>query len=131
MLKAAELREFKDRLVVLQARVRGDVEQLTGEALESAEAGGDSKSPTHIAELGTQNYEQDFALRVVENDQEMLEEIRAALKRIDDGVFGACESCLAEGKPPSKAMIPKTRLRAIPYTRNCVSCERKREELSL
>ena len=77
------------------------------------------------------NYEQEVSLRVVESDQDILNEIDAALKRIDEGTFGACEGCLEEGKSPSKAPILKTRLRAIPYARNCVACERKREELSL
>ena len=131
MLNKAELKEFRDRLLLLQARVRGDVAQLTDEALDGAKAGGDSTSPTHIAELGTQNYEQDFSLRVVENDQEMLDEISAALKRIKKQTFGMCEACRAKGKPPTRSMIGKTRLRAIPYARNCVGCERKREELSL
>lgn len=131
MLKKPELAEFKKLLLTLQGRVRGDVEQLTGEALDRSEGGGESRSPTHIAELGTDTYEQDFSLRVVESDQELLDEIDAALKRIEDGTYGLCESCLKEGKPPSKARIPKARLRAIPFARNCVECERKREELSL
>jgi DnaK suppressor protein len=131
MLKKTELKEFRTILVTLQARLRGDVAQLTDEALEQGEAGGDSKSPTHIAELGTQNYEQDFSLRFAENDQELLEEITAALKRIEDATYGLCEACVQEGKPPSKSLIPKTRLRAIPYARNCIACERKREELTL
>ena len=130
MLKKPELAEYKEILLALQARLRGDVAQLTDEALDRSEGGGDSKSPTHIAELGTQTYDQDFSLRVVENDQEVLEEITAALNRIDKRTYGACESCLAEGKPFSKSRILKTRLRAIPFTRNCVECERKREELS-
>ena len=131
MLKKPELKEYKKLLLGLRARLRGDVEQLTDEALDRSKSGVDSKSPTHIAELGTGNYEQEFSLRVAESDQELLKEIDAALKRIDAGTFGACEGCLEEGKSPSKAMILKTRLRAIPYTRNCVECERKREELSL
>ena len=131
MLKKNELAEFKESLMSLQSRLRGDVQRLTHEALDRNEGGGESKSPTHIAELGTQTYEQDFSLRVVESDQEVLEEIQAALRRIGDGTFGACERCLEEGKPFSKALIPKTRLKAIPYARNCVACERKREELSL
>ena len=131
MLKKSELAEFKKTLLALQSRVRGDVQRLTHEALDRNDGGGDSKSPTHIAELGTQTYEQDFSLRVVESDQEVLDEIRAALQRIEVGTFGACEQCLEEGKSPSKALIPKTRLKAIPYARNCVACERKREELSL
>jgi DnaK suppressor protein len=111
--------------------VGGEFYELTGAAVDRTSGGGESKSPTHIAELGTTNYEQDFSLRVVESDQEVLAEIAAALKRLNDGTFGACEACLAEGKPPSKSMIPKRRLQAIPYARNCVACERKREELSL
>ncbi|MGH7128231.1 MAG: TraR/DksA family transcriptional regulator [Planctomycetaceae bacterium] len=130
MLKKPDLLEFKQRLLDLRARVRGDVKRLTDAALDSGEAG-DSKSPMHLAELGTQAFEQDFALRFVENDQELLDEITAALKRIDNETFGLCESCLKDGKAPAKATIPKARLRAIPYARNCVQCERKREELSL
>ena len=131
MLKKSELDEFKSLLLSLQARLRGDVQHLTDGALDRHESSGDSRSPTHIAELGTDNYEQDFALRFVENEQETLEEIDAALKRIENGTYGLCEMCQEEGKPKSKSVIKKTRLRAIPFARNCVDCERKREELSL
>ena len=115
----------------LRARLQGDVEQLTDGALENAGGSGDSKSPTHIAELGTEAYEQEFALSLVQNDREVLEEIEAALIRIDEGVFGLCEGCREEGRPPSKSAILKSRLRAIPYARDCVACARRREELSL
>ena len=130
MLKKSELAEFEQMLLVLRSRLKGDVEHLTAGALDRGGVGGDSKSPTHIAELGTDNFEQDFALRFVENEQETLNEIEAALKRIQDGTYGLCEMCLEEGKPKSKALIKKTRLRAIPFARNCVDCERKREEYS-
>lgn len=128
MAKKSELSEYRDRLLALQARIRGDVAQLTDEALDTGSGGGDSKSPTHLAELGTQTWEQDFSLRVVESDQEVLHEITAALKRIADGTFGQCEMCTEEGKTPAKSAINKTRLQAIPYARNCIECERKREE---
>jgi DnaK suppressor protein len=130
MLKKTELTEFRGVLLSLQARIRGDVQQLTREALDRNENGGESKSPTHIAELGTQTFEQDFSLRVAESDQDVLSEIEAALKRIDAGTFGACMSCLEEGKTAAKALIPKARLKAIPYAKNCVECERKRENLT-
>src|SRR5580704_2458719 len=130
MLKKTELTEFKSALLSLQARIRGDVQQLTREALDRSDGGGESKSPTHIAELGTQTFEQDFSLRVAESDQDVLAEIEAALKRIDAGTFGACLACLEEGKTAAKALIPKARLKAIPYAKNCVECERKRENLS-
>lgn len=123
-----QLDEFRMLLLVLQGRLRGDVEQLTDEALAHSEGAGDARSPTHLAELGTDNYEQDFALRFVENEQETLNEITEALNRIDDGSYGGCEMCLAEGKSVSKSRIKKPRLKAIPFTRNCIECERKREE---
>jgi DnaK suppressor protein len=127
MLKKAECAEFRRVLLAMQSRIRSDVQTLSSEALGAA-AGGESKSPTHIAELGSQAWEQDFSLRVMESDQELLEEIKAALKRIHDGSFGLCEACQLEGKTPAKSVIPKRRLQALPYARNCVACERKREE---
>ena len=131
MLKKAELDQFRQLLILLKARVQGDVQQLTDEALDRGEGNGDPKSPTHLAELGSQAFEQEFSLRFIQNDQEMINEITAALRRIEAGTFGLCEGCVEGGKPQSKAMIPKARLRVIPYARNCVECERKREQLSL
>ncbi len=122
MLKTNELQDFKSLLVTLQARLRGDVQHLADGALNRSDGDGDSKSPTHIAELGTDNYEQDFSLRFVENEQEILEQISLALKKIDAGTFGLCEKCLEQGKPPAKALIVKERLKAIPYVRMCIQC---------
>lgn len=119
MLKAKDLEQFREILLALQARLRGDVQTLSSGALG---AGGESKSPTHMAELGTETYEQDFSLRVMESDQEVLKEIRAALKRIEDGTYGVCEGCAEQQRPPSKCWIPKTRLKVIPHARHCVEC---------
>ncbi|MBI1310029.1 TraR/DksA family transcriptional regulator [bacterium] len=88
---------------------------------------GDSRTPNHMAELGSENYEQDFALDLIRNEQETLGEIAAALGRIEAGTYGQCEGCLEEGTTGRKSLIPKTRLNAIPWARNCVECERKRE----
>jgi len=125
--KADDLSEYRELLLSLRARVRGDVEQMTSEALDRNGEGTESKSPTHLAELGTETYEQDFALRRVENEQELLDEIDQALARIENGTYGLCLSCVESGISTAKAQIPKARLRVIPYARNCVECERKRE----
>ncbi len=124
MLNKKDLVQFKELLKALDARLRGDVQTLSSGALGT---GSDSRTPTHMAELGTENYEQDFSLRVMESDQEVLKEIRAALKRIEDGTYGICEGCEDEGRPPSKRWIPKTRLKVIPHARFCVSCAGKLE----
>lgn len=125
-MKKKDLDDLRAVLLQYRARVRGDVQQLTNGALDG---GQDSKSPTHMAELGTDTFEQDFSLGVMERDQGVLDEIENALKRIDKGTFGLCEGCLEQGKPPSKAAIPKARLKAVPYARYCVDCARKRERL--
>lgn len=124
MLKKKDLDQFKELLIALDARLRGDVQTLSSGALGT---GSDSRTPTHMAELGTETYEQDFSLRVMEGDQEVLQEVRAALQRIADGTYGVCEGCEAAGRPPSKRWIPKTRLKVIPHARYCVSCAEKLE----
>ncbi len=126
-MKKKDLDDLRNVLLQYRARVRGDVQQLTNGALDG---GQDSKSPTHMAELGTDTFEQDFSLGVMERDQGVLDEIESALKRIDKGTFGLCEGCLEQGKPPSKAAIPKARLNAVPYARYCVECARKRERMA-
>ena len=128
MLKKPELDEFK-RLLLTLAHASGAMSKhLTDEALDRNENGSESKSPTHLAELGTETYEQDFALRRVENEQEVLDEIEEALERVENESYGICSGCQEAGRSVSKSLIPKARLRVIPYARNCVECERKREE---
>lgn len=124
MLKPKDLEQFRDLLLSLQARLLGDVQTLTSGALGTSS---ESKSPTHMAELGTETYEQDFDLRIMESDQEVLKEIRTALKKVDEGTYGVCENCVELGRPPSKCWIPKMRLKHIPHARHCVSCAENME----
>lgn len=127
MLKPEDLIQFRDFLLKLRSRIQGDVEQLEEDAFSGAD-GGNHGSSNHMAEMGTDAWVIDFSMRIVESDQEVLSEIAAALNRIEEGVFGLCEMCLEAGVPEKKAWIPKSRLKAIPYARNCVDCERKREQ---
>lgn len=125
-MKPEELKSFRNLLKLLQARLRGDVEQLQEEAFSSADSG-EFRSSNHMAEMGSDAWDLDFSLQLVESDQGVLEEIAHALKKIDAGTYGLCELCLEQGKPETKARIPKARLEAIPHARNCVECERQKE----
>ena len=129
MLNREDLKHFRTVLLLLQARIKGDVEQLEEDAFSTVE-GGDHGSSNHMAEMGTDAWVIDFSMRIVENDQEVLSEIASALNRIEAGVFGLCEMCLESGVAGKKSCIPKSRLKTIPYARNCVECERKREQES-
>jgi DnaK suppressor protein len=121
-MKKAEMQPFKDRLLLLRARLRGDVNAMARNALNKTrmESSGDlSSMPIHMADLGSDNYEQEFTLTLMESEEETLNKIEAALERIAEGVYGLCLEC--GGK------IPKTRLNAIPYTPYCVKCASKLE----
>ena len=74
---------------------------------------------SNFAELGSDNYEQEFTIGLIENEAGELLEIEAALERIEAGTYGMCEAC---GKP-----VPKPRLMALPFARLCIACKRKEE----
>ncbi|MCA9042152.1 MAG: hypothetical protein KDA65_17500, partial [Planctomycetaceae bacterium] len=68
MLKENELENFRQLLVSIRARLRGEIEHLTSEALDRTEVETESHSPTHMADMGTDSFEQDFSLRFAENE---------------------------------------------------------------
>ena len=122
-MKKAEMKTYKEQLLALRARLRGDVNTMANAALRKtrSEANGDlSSMPIHMADMGTDNFEQEFTLSLMETEESALEQIESALERIEKGTYGVCLDC--EGK------IPKTRLNAIPHTPLCVKCASKLED---
>ena len=115
-MKKAEVKPFKELLLELRARLRGDVSTLANAALSKAggSGGGSSSVPSHIADLGSDTFEQDNTILLMNNEGETLQQIESALERVEEGVYGCCIEC--SGK------IPKMRLKAIPYTPYCVKC---------
>ena len=96
---------YREKLLALRERIVGDASQLKDEALHTSggEASGNlSHVPIHPADLGTDNFEQEFTLGLLENDEQELREIDAALERIEQGAFGRCEEC---GKAISKERL--------------------------
>lgn len=121
-LSPDEQLRFRGILLTLRSRLQGDVNQMTDEALNrGGDAGGGNLSsmPIHMADLGTENFDQEFTLGLIENEQETIDEIQAALARLEVGSFGVCGDC---EKP-----ITKARLQALPYTRLCIECARQHE----
>ena len=120
--KTEELESYRKSLLNLRARLRGDMDQLTDEALHlnGAESSGNlSNMPLHMADVGTENYDQEFDLGLIENQQGTLDLIHDALARIDAGTFGLCTEC--------GQAIAKPRLQAIPYSPFCIEDARKME----
>ena len=116
-LSDVELQAYKGRLLALRSRIRGDVSTMTDGALSQSrsEAAGDlSAMPLHMADIGTDNFEQEQTLSFIQSDSKILDHIEEALVRIKDGSYGTCETC---GKA-----IPKIRLNVLPYAADCVHC---------
>ena len=87
-MSKAELASYRGKLLALRDRLTGDVSSLADEALNSEdEASGNlSHVPIHMADLST--YERELTLGLLENEEQTLEEIAAALGRIEQGTFG-------------------------------------------
>ena len=122
-LSKSELREYKQLLLDKRRSLIGDMNGMAKEALRSnrQDGSGDlSKIPTHDADVGTDNYEQEFTLGLLESERVLLAEINDALRRIDSGTYGIC---LGTGKP-----IRKERLRARPWAKYSIEYARMLEK---
>jgi RNA polymerase-binding protein DksA len=122
-LTTSDIEHFKKMLLEKRRDILSDVSEMEGEALKKSrmDASGDlSSMPIHMADIGTDNYEQEFALELMDGERKLLQEIDAALERIEHGTYGVCEGM---GKP-----IRKARLEAQPWARYCVEYARMLEQ---
>lgn len=119
-LSDAELEEFRELLIAKRQEIIRDVTNLEDEAIRQASgAGASSSMPIHMADLGTDTWEQELTLGLIENERNLLREIDEALDRVNNKTYGMC---LATNKRISKA-----RLQAKPWAKHCIEYERKRE----
>ncbi|MCU0959279.1 MAG: TraR/DksA family transcriptional regulator [Pirellulaceae bacterium] len=117
MKKKPDLQPYKEQLLRMRARLRGDVTAMADATLKRTrtESSGDlSSMPIHMADIGSDNFEQEFTISLMQNDEGVLDQIEGALERIEAGTYGACVECAAR--------IPKTRLNALPFTPYCIKC---------
>jgi RNA polymerase-binding protein DksA len=121
-MKAEEVAQFKKLLLSLRERLVGKVDVMQGETLKKSrqDASGDlSNVPIHMADVGTDNYERDIMIELIQNGEEGVRNIDTALEKIEEGAFGVCELCAKK--------INKDRLKAVPYAKLCIDCQREEE----
>ena len=122
-LTAADTERFKQMLLEKRHEIVGNVNEMQDEALKKSrlDAAGDlSSMPIHMADIGTDNYEQEFALGLMDGERKLLREIDDALERIEQGTYGICEA--------TNKQIAKARLEAKPWARYSVEYARMREQ---
>jgi len=108
--------EARRRLEAERARIQElktgfDDEHITDEP-ENESVGELSAIDQHQADVGTETFEREKDLSILEQIEAELADVEHALKRLDDGTYGTCE---VDGKP-----IPEERLEAMPATRFCL-----------
>ncbi|NBV46004.1 MAG: TraR/DksA family transcriptional regulator [Planctomycetia bacterium] len=85
-----------------------------------AESNGDlSTMPIHMADIGSDAYEQEFTLSLMASEEDTLELVEAALERIRAKTYGRCEEC--------GGVIAKKRLEALPFAPTCIRCAERLE----
>jgi RNA polymerase-binding transcription factor DksA len=105
------------QLETLRNRMRTDAAQAAEETHgpSGGQHGGDlSNAPWHMADEGSDEFLFDVSAALAENAAYLHQEVDDALKRLDDGRYGKCETC---GKS-----IAGARLDALPFVRDCIDC---------
>lgn len=119
-MQQKELEHYRELLLLKRRELIGDMSAMEREALRTTGSSNLSNLPLHMADMGTDNYEQEFTLNLVEKDRQLLREINNALAKLQDGTYGLCEGT---GKP-----ITKARLEAQPWAKFSIEYAREQEQ---
>lgn len=118
-LSKKQLREFREILMKKRSEIIGDVASMESEALTGGGSGSLSHLPQHMADQGSDTYDQSLALDLAASQRGLLKEIDAAIVRIDEGTYGICDEL---GKP-----IDIERLQAKPWAQLSIEAARRLE----
>lgn len=118
-LTKEELETFKKLLLIKRLEILSTVMSIEDETLRKLRTDL-SNMPIHLADLGSENFEIENAIDLMDSEKRILTEIEDALDRIEDGTYGICQN--------DDLPIPKARLEAIPWARYCISCANLQEK---
>lgn len=114
-----ELDHYRAILLKKRAELLGDIDNMEDGALRQNSSGSLSSMPQHMADQGSDTFEQSMSLSLVDVDRNFIREIDEALKRIMDGTYGVC---LHTGR-----RIPTDRLEQVPWTKYTIEAARELE----
>jgi DnaK suppressor protein len=118
-MSTIDITRFRDVLEAERTRVTAAIENLRKENPGSVEdETGDETQDQHLGDAATAMHDRELDYTLADNERQLLGEIDAALRRIDDGTYGICTNC---GKP-----IAEERLEARPWASLCIDCARTR-----
>jgi len=121
-MKGEVQEKYRQRLIELGERLKSDERGVMNEALrQPGETSGNlSNVPMHMADVGTETFEQEMSTSLLTNGRQLQIEVADALDRLDNGTYGKCQDC--------GSAIGASRLEVVPYTRYCVDCAQNAED---
>ncbi len=130
---AADKRRLREKLLAMRAQLLKSNKDLADEALKGS---GQDFKVDHMADFGSDNFEQDVSLSLLEGETELLQAIEKAIRKIDGQEklpYGICEDCANEpdtwdDEDSTAPWIPMARLEVVPYAEYCVKHQEAREE---
>ncbi len=111
-LTAAEIKEIKQHLMQLREEAILRLKDKKDMDMPEAEVGDD-------IDTATRSLDKEILFELSGNAHNTIEQIESALRRIEKGIYGTCESC--------RQPIPKKRIKALPFARYCINCQHTSE----
>lgn len=118
-----KLTEIKQKLMALREKSLSEVSNLERDTLSRSlkdQSGDLSGYSLHIADAASDSYDREFKLSLASMEQNTLNDINAALDKLESGEYGICEGC--------DHPIDEARLEAVPYARLCLRCKERQEK---
>ena len=111
-LTATELKEIKTHLLTLKEEATARLKDKKDMDMPEAEVGDDIDN-------ATRSLDKEILFELSGNAHNTIEQIEAALRKMDKGIYGICEYC--------RQPIGKKRMKALPFARYCINCQHTNE----
>jgi RNA polymerase-binding protein DksA len=119
-MKKKDLKTLKKLLEQELAEVTRGIETTRSGEASHGENRDNSAFVSHPADISGDTIERERSVTMLSRNYEVARKIEEALKRLESGAYGDCESCGAD--------IPLPRLKAKPHARLCIECQEEQEK---
>lgn len=128
-----ELEHFRSVILEKRDEIVDQLQNLREQMLDPATGeyiNENSPYSLHMAEQGTDAMEREKTFLYAQRENKFLGYLEDSLKRIDNGIYGICVSCIEEPQHlcPTCPLIPKERLEAVPHSQLCLPMKQKQEK---
>jgi DnaK suppressor protein len=114
-ISASETQKFREILIQKQ----DELSEIVHRKKEEQEFQQEDPEIGDEADIATRSVEKEILFDITDAEKQTLDRIEAALRKIEKGVYGRCESC--------QKTIPRLRLEVMPWARYCIQCQSRNE----